>query len=35
MLEWVGGRFDPEAFSVAGANEDLKNWRKHGLFSFE
>jgi hypothetical protein len=35
MLEWIGGRFDPEAFSVAGANEDLKNWRKHGLFSFE
>ncbi len=35
LLEWVGGRFDPEAFSVEGVNADLKNWRKHGLFSLE
>jgi hypothetical protein len=31
LLEWVDGHFDSEAFSVEEANEDLDDWRKHGL----
>lgn len=35
MLEWIGRPFDSEAFSVDAVNEDLKDWRKHGLPSLE
>jgi hypothetical protein len=31
LLEWAGGHFDPEAFSVDEANKELEDWRKHGL----
>ncbi len=26
LLEWVGGKFDPEAFDVDGVNRDLKDY---------
>lgn len=35
MLEWIGGRFDPEAFSVAAVNEGLEDVRKNGLFTLQ
>jgi hypothetical protein len=35
MLEWIGGRFDPETFSMEATNEDLKDLHKHGLLPWE
>ena len=28
MLEWVGGKFDPEKFSAAAVNKDMRKWFK-------
>ncbi len=28
MLEWVGGKFDPEKFSAAAVNKDMRKWLK-------
>ena len=30
MLEWVGGKFEPEAFSVEAVNRTLKELQKSG-----
>jgi hypothetical protein len=35
LLEWVGGMFEPEAFSVEETNMELADVWKHGLPSFE
>lgn len=35
MIEWIGGKFNPEAFSIEAVNVDLKDLRKHGLFALE
>jgi len=28
MLEWIGGKFDPEKFSAATVNTNMRKWLK-------